>query len=111
MLNGIAMKPSRCGGLTSAIAQMNLLEKNKLLFLGSGLTDPDISLSASLILYGAYGLSHPAALNGPQFLGTSVLKEPFKVVNGRIPIPKGPGLGIEVDDDKVKDLSAQTWKG
>ena len=61
MLNGIAMKPSRCGGLTSAIAQMNLLEKNNLMFLGSGLTDPDISLSASLILYGAYGLKKPAA--------------------------------------------------
>jgi len=111
MLNGIAMKPSRCGGITSAVAQMNLLEKNKLMFLGSGLTDPDISLSASLILYGAYGLNRPAALNGPQFLGTSVLKEPFKVNGGRIKIPKGPGLGIEVDEDKVKDLSAQTWKG
>ncbi len=111
MLNGIAMKPSRCGGLTSAIAQMNLLEKYNLKFLGSGLTDPDISLAASLILYGAYNLQHPAALNGPQFLGTSVLKEPFKVNGGRVRIPKGPGLGIEVDEDKVKDLSASTWKG
>ncbi len=111
MLNGIAMKPSRCGGLTSAIAQMNLLEKNNLMFLGSGLTDPDISLSASLILYGAYGLKKPAALNGPQFLGTSVLKKPFEVVKGRIAIPKGHGLGIDVDEDKVKALSSETWKG
>jgi len=108
MLNGIAMKPSRCGGLTSAVAQLNLLEKHKLKFLGSGLTDPDISLSASLILYGAYGLKHPAALNGPQFLGTSVLKQPHTVVGGKVKIPKGPGLGIEVDEDKVKDLSAKT---
>jgi len=111
MLSGIAMKPSRCGGLTSAVAQLNLLEKNNLLFLGSGLTDPDISLAASLILYGAYGLKRPAALNGPQFLGDSVLKEPITVTGGRVKIPKGPGLGVEVDEDKVKDLSARTWKG
>lgn len=106
--NGIAMKPARCGGLVSAAAQMDLLEKHKLLFLGSGLTDPDISLSASLILYGAYGLKKPAALNGPQFLGASVLKEPLKVVGGRIKVPKGPGLGIEVDEEKVRELSAKT---
>jgi L-alanine-DL-glutamate epimerase-like enolase superfamily enzyme len=107
-INGIAMKPARCGGLVSAVAQMDLLEKHRLLFLGSGLTDPDISLSASLILYGAYGLKKPAALNGPQFLGASVLKQPLKVEGGRIKIPKGPGLGIEVDEDKVRELSART---
>jgi L-alanine-DL-glutamate epimerase-like enolase superfamily enzyme len=50
----------------------------------------------------------PAALNGPQFLGASVLKEPFKVERGRIRIPKGPDLGIEVDEDKVRELSART---
>jgi L-alanine-DL-glutamate epimerase-like enolase superfamily enzyme len=107
-INGIAMKPSRCGGLTSAVAQLNLLEKHKLMFLGSGLTDPDISLAATLCLYGAYGLKYPAALNGPQFLGESVIKEPFKVVGGKVRIPKGHGLGIEVDEEKVKDLSART---
>lgn len=107
-IDGIAMKPARCGGLVSAAAQMDLLEKHRLLFLGSGLTDPDISLAASLILYGAYGLKKPAALNGPQFLGVSVLKQPFKIAGGRIKIPKGPGLGIEVDEDKVRELSAKT---
>lgn len=107
-INGVAMKPARCGGLTSAVAQLKLLEKHKLMFLGSGLTDPDISLAATLALYGAFGLKKPAALNGPQFLGTSVLKEPFQVVGGKVKIPKGHGLGIEVDEEKVKELSAKT---
>jgi L-alanine-DL-glutamate epimerase-like enolase superfamily enzyme len=111
MMNGIAMKPSRCGGLTSAKAQIELLKKNKMVFLGSGLTDPDISLAATLILYGAFGLNKPAALNGMQFLGASVLKTPFTDKGGRVKIPKGPGLGIDVDEDKVKELSAKTWQG
>lgn len=111
MMHGIAMKHSRCGGLISAKAQVELLKQENMVFLGSGLTDPDISLAASLILFGAYGLKRPAALNGPQFLGASVLKKPFTVKEGRIPIPKGPGLGIEVDEAKVKELSAATYKG
>jgi L-alanine-DL-glutamate epimerase-like enolase superfamily enzyme len=106
--NGLAMKPARCGGLVSAKAQLDIVRKNSLIFLGSGLTDPDISLAASLILYGAYGLDRPAALNGPQFLGESVLREPFKVVEGRVRIPKGPGLGIDVEEEKVRDLAART---
>lgn len=111
MLDGIAMKPSRCGGLISAKAQIELLKREGLAFLGSGLTDPDISLAASLILFGAFGLNRPAALNGPQFLGASVLKQPFLVRDGKVKIPKGPGLGIEVDEEKVRDLSARTWRG
>ena len=111
MMDGVAMKPSRCGGLVSAKAQIELLRKAGMSFLGSGLTDPDISLAATLILYGAFGLDRPAALNGPQFLGASVLKRPFAVRDGKIPIPKGPGLGIEVDEDKVRELSARTWRG
>ena len=111
MLNGISEKPSRCGGLASLVAQIELLQKNNMLVLGSGLTDPDLSLAASLIAFGAFGVKHPCALNGPQFLGISVLKEPFVVKGGKLPVPKGYGLGVEVDEDKVKELSAQTWKG
>jgi L-alanine-DL-glutamate epimerase-like enolase superfamily enzyme len=109
MLDGVAEKPSRCGGLFSCRRQIEVLHENKLSFLGSGLTDPDISLAAAIALYAAYGLAKPAALNGPQFLTTSVLKKPFAVVDGQLAVPDGPGLGIEVDETKVRDLSARTF--
>ena len=102
--DGVALKPARCGGLRSASLQVEILEQAGLMFLGSGLTDPDISLAASLILYGAFGLKYPAALNGPQFLGTSLIKEPFVPREGRVRIPKGPGLGIDVDEAKLAEL-------
>lgn len=109
MLDGLAMKPARCGGLTSANAQCALIDQYNMMLLGSGLTDPDVSLAASLLLYGAYSIRFPCALNGPQFLGESVLKEPLVVAGGRIKVPTGPGLGVEVDEDKVRDLMARTW--
>jgi L-alanine-DL-glutamate epimerase-like enolase superfamily enzyme len=109
MLDGVAQKPSRCGGLWSCRRQIELLQENKLHFLGSGLTDPDISLAATLALYAAYGLDKPAALNGPQFLAASVLKKPLQVTNGQIALPAGPGLGIDVDEAKVRELSARSF--
>ncbi len=101
--DGAAMKPARCGGLLSARQQVEMLREGGHLFLGSGLTDPDVSLAASLILYGAYGLDRPAALNGPQFLGLSMLKEPLLPVDGFLSAPDGPGLGVEVDEDAVRE--------
>jgi L-alanine-DL-glutamate epimerase-like enolase superfamily enzyme len=77
LLDGVAMKPARCGGLISAKSQIEILMDSDLMFLGSGLTDPDISLAATLALYGAYQYTLPAALNGPQFIKTSVLKYPL----------------------------------
>jgi muconate cycloisomerase len=82
---------------------MEYLEQHKLMFLGSGLTDPDVSLAASLLLYGAYGLKYPAALNGLQFLAGSFLKQPFRLEDGAIRVPTGPGLGIEVEERKVRN--------
>ena len=105
LLDGVAMKPARTAGLFDARRQVEYLERHKLMFLGSGLTDPDVSLAASLLLFGAYGLQYPAALNGPQFLAGSFLKQPFQVEGGALRVPTGAGLGVEVDERKVRHAS------
>ena len=107
LLDGVAMKPARCGGLLSAKRQIEILHDSGLLFLGSGLTDPDISLAATLALYGAFEYKLPAALNGPQFIRKSVLKNPFIPQDGYLTVPVGAGLGIEVDEEKIRDILTQ----
>jgi L-alanine-DL-glutamate epimerase-like enolase superfamily enzyme len=104
MCDGVAMKPARCGGLLSNKRQIEICMENNLIWLGSGLTDPDISLAASLGLYGAFGLKKPAALNGPQFLTADVLKKPLTIQKGTAHVPEGQGLGIDVNEEKVIDL-------
>jgi L-alanine-DL-glutamate epimerase-like enolase superfamily enzyme len=102
LLDGVAMKPARTAGLLDARRQIEIVQQAGLMFLGSGLTDPDVSLAASLQLYGAYQLAYPAALNGLQFLASSYLKQPFAVRDGMLDVPGGPGFGVEVDEDKLR---------
>ncbi|NLX99179.1 MAG: hypothetical protein GXY83_23825 [Rhodopirellula sp.] len=104
MVDGMTLKVSRCGGLLPARRQIETVLKAGLFWLGSGLTDPDLSLAASLILYGSYGLNRPAALNGPQFLTTHVLKTPLTIEGDLAHVPTGPGLGVEVDEAKLAQL-------
>ena len=113
MLDGMAMKPARCGGLTSNKRQIELCIKRGLKWVGSGLCDPDLSLGAALSLYDAYGLQEAAVLNGPQFLDATVLKNPVAVRDAVAEVPSGPGLGLEVDEEKLVELSNKTvrdWK-
>jgi L-alanine-DL-glutamate epimerase-like enolase superfamily enzyme len=104
MVDGITIKPSRAGGLESARRQIEIALDAGLFFLGSGLTDPDVALAASLALYSSYGLAKPAALNGPQFLPSDILAAPLPIVGDQARVPAGPGLGITVDEAKVQPL-------
>ena len=114
MLDGMAMKPARCGGLTSNRRQIEMCLEHGLGWVGSGLCDPDLSLAASLGLYDACALGEAAVLNGPQFLDASILKQPIRVENGVAEVPDGPGLGVEVDEEKLEEMSRRTvreWPG
>ena len=95
MLDGIAMKVARCGGLWNASRIVTLLRDNDLHLFASGLTDPDLSLAASLHLLCWAGLELPAALNGPQYLADQGSSDPAFRANGDIiRIPPLPGLGF-----------------
>ncbi|MBM3848435.1 MAG: mandelate racemase, partial [Verrucomicrobia bacterium] len=102
LLDGVAMKVPRCGGLTEARRILNYMEQHGLLFFASGLTDPDVSLAATLLLYGAFNLERPAALNGPQFLSGTFLEQPVRVEGDRASVPSGFGLGIEVNETRLR---------
>src|SRR5688500_16373223 len=100
MYHGIAMKVARCGGLWHAWKITERLREENLLLFASGLTDPDLSLAASLHLFAAAGLERPAALNGPQYLAMK-----FRPVKDVMHVPRAPGLGLDIDESAVRWLS------
>ena len=43
-------------------------------------------------------------------LGEGYLKKPFVVENGHVPLPTGPGLGIELDEDAIAGKLGHEWR-
>jgi L-alanine-DL-glutamate epimerase-like enolase superfamily enzyme len=37
-----------------------------------------------------------------QYLAEDIVRNPLKIVDGRAPVPEGPGLGVEVDEMRVR---------
>jgi muconate cycloisomerase len=109
MLDGIAMKVARCGGLWPAARIVELLKENNLKLFASGLTDPELSLAASIHLFAWAGLDLPAALNGPQYLaGRGTEDAAFRAERDRVRLPQGPGLGVAVSEAGIRSLTMAT---
>ncbi len=43
-------------------------------------------------------------------LGVGYLKEPFVMKDGYTPLPTGPGLGIELDEEQIADKIDHNWR-
>lgn len=102
----VVAKVQRCGGLTLALRQCQLAEDCGLPVMGSGLTESDIGLAASLHLFAAFGVGTPVDLNGRQFLTSPYATDPvIEIADGVAKVPSGPGLGIEIDEEVIRELT------
>ncbi|MFG3301847.1 mandelate racemase/muconate lactonizing enzyme family protein [Micromonospora chersina] len=99
-------KVQRSGGLTLSRRLCALAEDAGVRLMGSGLTDSDLGLAASLHLFAAYGIDTPVDLNGRQFLTSSYATgATVEVKDGVARVPTGPGLGVDVDESVVRELA------
>jgi L-alanine-DL-glutamate epimerase-like enolase superfamily enzyme len=105
MLDGITIKTARSSGIWQSQKIIRMAKKHNMALLGSGLTDPDISLVASLHLFVWADIDRPCALNGPQFLDNTLVKNGLEQREDMIQIPQTPGLGIEMQPDAEKYLN------
>ncbi|HSH92386.1 MAG TPA: enolase C-terminal domain-like protein [Ramlibacter sp.] len=101
-VEGLAIKVSKVGGLYYARQMCDLALNAGLTLIGSGLMDAPIGFAASVHLFAAYGIKLPVDLNGPQFIAEDYLGEPLPIRQQVAYVPEGPGLGVVIDEEKVR---------
>ena len=72
----------------------------------SGLTETDLGLAAGLHLAAAFDIN-PLQLNGPQYIDSPFVRERIWRGGGRVELPAGTGLGIDVDEAYVRKHALQ----
>lgn len=105
---------TKCGGFTEAkvISQMAYTWNLRVSphCWGTGLAEAACLQLLSTFVDSPFGESGST----PQFLEfdrgvnplrESVLKDPIRPIDGMVAVPQGPGLGIDVDEDAVRELS------
>jgi muconate cycloisomerase len=106
-LTAFTFKVTRTGGLWPSRICASLADTAGFMLVCSGLTECSVAFAASIHLSAAWGVSHPCALNGPQFLTDDIAASSLPRDGDAVLIGDDPGLGIEVDEDKVRHLAAQ----
>ena len=95
---------ARCGGFTVA-RQIALLERTTAVEIVPHCFSTGVLVAASLQFvatldrptWSEFSVADSPLVNG-------ILREPFALRDGRLPVPTGPGLGIELDPDAVDRL-------
>jgi L-alanine-DL-glutamate epimerase-like enolase superfamily enzyme len=96
------------GGLTGA---RRLLEMARVMNIPCMFHDDlelSVSLAAATQIISAYKnvITHKCELSGyPEWMGSDVTTESVRFEKGYVYVPEGPGLGVELDDDKVQKLT------
>ena len=101
-VEGIVVKVNKTGGIHYARQLCDLARNAGLRLIGSGLMDAPIGFAASVHLFAAYGIDYPCDLNGPQFIAEDYLARPLPIERQVARVPAGPGLGVEIDEAKLK---------
>ena len=100
-VEGLVIKVNKVGGVHYGRQLCDLALNAGFKLIGSGLMDAPIGFAASVHLFAAYGIDFPVDLNGPQHIAEDYLKTPLPREGQQALVPTAPGLGVEMDEDKV----------
>lgn len=97
----VVVKVCKAGGLRQALKTAAVASAHGLEILASGLTDCGVGFAAALHLFSLLDLALPAELNGPELLA-ELYVDGLRVAGAVATVPDGPGLGVEVDEDRIR---------
>jgi muconate cycloisomerase len=105
---GFSLKTIKLGGMQAVMEAGRLCEKLGMkVNLASKMAETGVSTAALLHLAVALpAVDWGVGLSSP-YLTDDILKQPFTVADGHVSVPSGPGLGVEVDEAKVRRYSRE----
>lgn len=101
-----AVKIAKGGGLRRAWKAAATAEAAGVPLYGGMALESSIGTAAGLQLFSALPeLAWGCELIGPRLLAHDLVKTPIEYRDFEVCVPDGPGLGVEIDQDKVREFS------
>jgi muconate cycloisomerase len=97
----VVVKICKSGGLRNALKTAQVALSGGLEILSSGLTDCGIGFAAALHVFSQLELALPAELNGPELL-SDLYVEGLTITKAVATVPTAPGLGVVVDEERIR---------
>jgi muconate cycloisomerase len=100
-----AVKIAQSGGLMPALEVATIAQRAGIGLYGGTMLEGGIGTAATAHVCATFAdLAWDTELFGPLLLTQEVLREPLVYRDFELQVPTGPGLGVEIDTDKLRDL-------
>jgi L-alanine-DL-glutamate epimerase-like enolase superfamily enzyme len=100
---GVSLKTIKLGGMGPVLEAAGLCEQLGMkVNLACKVAESSIATAAMLHIAAAVPTLDWGVALSHQFLADDLLKQPLAIAHGHAEVPAGPGLGIEVDETKVR---------
>jgi muconate cycloisomerase len=109
--DSVSVKPGKAGGLRAAALVASIIDTVAVGCYGGTALEGHVGTAASAHLFASLPrLRFGCELVGPLLLSDSVTTAPLRYEAGQLRVPTGPGIGVQLDHDKVgryrrRDLS------
>lgn len=97
-----ALKIAKAGGPAQALKLAHVADAAGIALYGGTMLEGSIGSVASLHAWSTLKLAWGTEMFGPLLLKDDIIAEPLNFADGQVTLPDGPGLGIEVDEDKLR---------
>ncbi len=98
----VNIKPSRVGGYLEARRIHDVCQAMSVPVWCGGMLESGVGRAANLALASLPNFSYPGDISATSRYFAEDLCEPFELAAGRLQVPAGPGIGVEVDLDAVE---------
>ncbi|WP_158735946.1 muconate/chloromuconate family cycloisomerase [Alteribacillus sp. YIM 98480] len=97
-----SLKIHKAGGMKNTIKVAGIAEASGISCFGGTSLESSIGTAACVHAYASIpNLDYGSELFGPDWLADDPVKEPVTIKDGYIYVPDKPGLGVELDEEKV----------
>lgn len=103
--SGFALKPQRDGGVLDSLATAAAASGAGLSCYGGTMLETSLGTAAMAAAYATVAdLAWGCELFGPLRLNEDITTEPLVPSAGELKVPTGPGLGVTLDEDRIRRL-------
>src|SRR5690554_4328194 len=99
----VALKIAKAGGPASVLEVAHVASAAGIGLYGGTMLEGTIGTAASLHAWSTFGTLHYGTeMFGPLLMKDDIVVTPLNFHNNGVDLPSGPGLGVEIDEDKLE---------
>jgi O-succinylbenzoate synthase len=106
--DAVSIKPARLGGVAASMEICRLARAGGLELVVGGMLESGIGRAAAICLAASDGFTMPGDLGPSGRYFTHDLTEPHRMVDGMLAVPRGPGIGVAIDEDAIRSATTRS---